>query len=171
MENRQRSSIVLGTLLVIVGLVFLLGEWVPELRPWLDIDYSWPLIVVGVGVFFLVMGLITGVPSLAIPATIVGGIGVMLYVQNATDAWESWAYAWTLIPGFVGLGMILAGLLGGVGPDASLQKGGGLIVTSLVLFTIFGSFFGALGFMGPYWALLLIGAGAILVAWALIQRR
>ena len=42
---------------------------------------------------------------MAVPACIVAGIGGILYYQNMTGDWASWAYAWTLIPGFVGVGI------------------------------------------------------------------
>ena len=94
----------------------------------------------------------------------------MLYWQNQTGNWDSWAYAWALIPGFVGVGIILAGLLGGERRDA-FSSGGRLILISVVMFLIFGSFFGALGFVGPYWPVLLIALGVLLFFQALVTRR
>lgn len=111
-------------------------------------------------------GLVTGVPSMAIPGTIVGGIGGILLWQSATGHWSSWAYMWTLIPGFVGLGIVLTGFLGGENLQSAVRSGLGLITTSLALFAIFGTFFGALIFKEPFWPLLLIGLGVVLVALA-----
>jgi hypothetical protein len=94
----------------------------------------------------------------------------LLYWQNATGNWESWAYVWTLIPGFVGLGTVLAGLLGG---ESRQEVRGGLwlILISLVLFAAFGSFFGALGLVGPYWPLLLIALGVLIFVRSLFRFR
>jgi len=129
--------------MILLGAWFLAGQLVPGLQAW----FAWPLTIVGVGVLLLIIGLLTGVPGLAVPACIVGGIGGLLYWQDATGNWESWAYAWALIPGFVGVGGVLAGLLGGEGRQA-VRGGGTLILISLILFAIFGSFFGALGLWG-----------------------
>jgi hypothetical protein len=120
--------------------------------------------VIGVGLLLLILGILTGSPGMAVPACIVGGIGCILYYQNATGNWTSWAYAWTLIPGFVGLGTILARLLGDPAP-ASWRSGFGMILTSLVLFAIFASIFGGWDLFGPYWPLLLV----LLGLWILVQ--
>ena len=163
MSQAQRSSLVGGLLLVGLGALFLVYQLSPSLRELFSLEFSWPLIVVGVGVFLLFLGLVVGAPEMAVPAAIVGGIGGLLYWQNATDNWESWAYAWTLIPGFVGIGIILAGLLGGR-LAKGLRDGLGLLIISLVGFAIFGSFLGGFDALGPYWPLLLILAGvAILI--------
>jgi len=152
--------------LILLGVWFLVAQFVPGLQVWI----SWPLIVAGVGAFLLIIGLLTGVPGLAVPACIVGGIGGLLYWQNSTGNWESWAYAWTLIPGFVGVGIILSGLLGGEIRQA-LRGGGWMVLISLVLFTVFGSFFGALGLAGDYWPVLLIVLGLLILVWPLFRSR
>jgi len=161
----RRSSLAVGLVLVLLGACFLAVQWVPGLWAW----FSWPLVVVGVGVLLLVIGLLTGAAGLAVPACIVGGIGGLLYWQNASGNWESWAYAWTLIPAFVGVGIVLSGLLGGEGRQ-SVGGGGWLILISLVLFTVFGSFFGALGLVGAYWPVLLIALGLLILVWSLFRR-
>jgi hypothetical protein len=168
MEQRARLSLAAGLLLVLLGIWFLAVQFVPGLQVYPVL--SWPLIIVGAGVILLVIGLLTGVPGMAIPACIVGGIGGLLYWQNATGNWQSWAYMWTLIPGFVGLGTVLAGLLGG---ESRQEVRGGLwlILISLVLFAAFGSFFGALGLVGPYWPLLLIALGVLIFVRSLFRFR
>jgi len=169
MDRRRRSSLAAGLVLILLGAWFLVVQFVPGLQVWMDIEYSWPLIIVGVGVLLLVIGLLTRVPTMAVPACIIGGVGGLLYWQNATGNWESWAYAWTLIPGFVGVGIVLSGLLGGE-VRQSVRGGGRLILISLVLFAVFGSFFGALGLVGHYWPVLLIGLGLLLLAQSLFRR-
>ncbi len=52
------------------------------------------------------------VSGLAIPGSIITGIGLLLLFQNLTSYWESWSYGWTLIIIFVGAGIYLAGLYG-----------------------------------------------------------
>jgi hypothetical protein len=166
MDSQRRSSLAGGLVLILLGALFLAVQWVPGLQLW----FSWPLIIIGIGVLLLIVGLLTGVPAMAIPACIVGGIGGLLYWQNATGNWESWAYAWTLIPGFVGVGMVLSGLLGG-DIRQTVRGGGWLILISLVLFAVFASFFGALGLVGRYWPVLLIGLGLLVLAQSLFRSR
>ena len=166
MDSQRRSSLAGGLVLVLLGALFLAVQWVPGLQLW----FSWPLIIIGIGVLLLIVGLLTGVPAMAIPACIVGGIGGLLYWQNATGNWESWAYAWTLIPGFVGVGMVLSGLLGG-DTRQTVRGGAWLILISLVLFAVFASFFGALGLVGSYWPVLLIVLGLLLLAQSLFRSR
>jgi len=166
MDSKRRSSLAGGLVLILLGALFLAVQWVPGLQLW----FSWPLIIIGIGVLLLIVGLLTGVPAMAMPACIVGGIGGLLYWQNATGNWESWAYVWTLIPGFVGVGIVLSGLLGG--DTRQMVRGGGwLILISLVLFAVFASFFGALGLVGSYWPVLLIVLGLLLLAQSLFRSR
>jgi len=168
MDRRRRSSLAGGIVLILLGVLFLATQL--KLIPGLWLEFSWPWIVIGVGAFLLVLGLLVGAPEMAIPACIVGGIGALLYWQNATGNWESWAYAWALIPGFVGVGIVLSGLLGG-GFRQSLQAGGVLIFISLVLFAVFGSFLGGRNLLGPYWPVLLILFGLLLLIRPLFRKR
>ena len=169
MNVSKRSTLVIGILLVLVGAYFILGNLVPSFNNWINITYSWPLIVIAVGVGLLVLGLLVGSPDMAIPAVIVGGIGGILYYQNLSGNWGSWAYLWTLIPGFSGIGMSLAYLLGSRG-EHSIRSALDTIGTSLVMFVIFGAFFGAFKMLGDYWPLLLVAAGVLLALRSLIKR-
>jgi hypothetical protein len=96
---------------------------------------------------------------MAVPAAIVAGIGGIFIYQEAHDDYASWAYMWTLIPGFVGAGSILSGLLG-ENAAHNLKHGLNAMVFSAVLFVIFSSFFGGwqlLGNYGPAVVLILLG--------------
>lgn len=171
MERRTRSSIVGGTLLILLGLFFLAYQVMPGLFHIPQVEMGWPLIVVTVGVGLLLFGLLVGAPGMAIPACIVGGIGLLLYWQNLTGDWESWAYAWTLIPGFVGVGIIVAGLFGEGRLRDALSGGLWLILISLVMFAIFASFLGGFDLLGPYWPALLVLLGLILLVRSFFRRR
>jgi hypothetical protein len=160
MDTRTRSAAVGGVLLILLGALLILVQVNPAWQGWLGLQWSWPLIVVAVGLGLFIMGLITGTPAMAIPACIVAGIGGILYWQNLTGDWLSWTYAWALIPGFVGLGMILAAALG-EGGWSQAGKGAESILVSLVLFLIFGSLFGGMSALGPYWPALLVLVGAV----------
>jgi hypothetical protein len=155
----KRSSIIGGTILILMGLLFLSFQMFPELAEQLDIGRQWPLIVIGVGA-------LVGTPPLAVPGSVIAGIGGILYYQNVTGDWASWAYIWALIPGFAGIGTILMGLLT-PGGRRNVREGGRLVVISLVMFLIFGAFFGGLGRLGQYWPVLLIGIGG----WLILKNR
>lgn len=161
MNRSQRSSLAVGVILVLVGVYFILANMVPQFNQWLNITYSWPTIILAVAAGLLVLGLIVGAPDMAVPAMIVGGIGGILYYQNISGNWGSWAYMWALIPGFSGVGMILAHALG-ARDRYSLGSALDTIGTSLVLFIIFGAFFGAFKAFGNYWPLLLVAAGILI---------
>jgi hypothetical protein len=169
MSRRQRSSLVGGVLLVLVGALMLALQVVPGLRQALRFEFSWPWIIMAVGAALLVFGLLVGAPGMAVPACVVGGIGALLQYQNTTGDWASWAYAWTLIPGFVGVGVILAGLLGDRS-RGSLASGSWLVFISLVLFAVFSAFLGGRQMLGAYWPALLIVLGVVLLLRAVFGR-
>jgi hypothetical protein len=146
--QRNRTNLFLGILLILIGGWLVLTRQVPALQNWMD-ELTWPMWVIGAGLLVLLIGLITGAPGMAVPASIIAGIGGILYYQNATDDYGSWAYMWTLIPGFVGIGTILAGLLGDH-TRRNLSHGTNLLVISAVLFLIFGTFLGGLDILGEY---------------------
>lgn len=170
MDRQKRSGLAAGILLILLGAWFLAMQLVPGWRQWISPDLTWPLIVVGVGIGMFLLALLTAAPGMAVPAAIVAGIGGILYWQNSTGNWASWAYAWTLIPGFVGVGVILAALLGEGGTRA-VSKGAESILVSLVLFAIFGSFFGGWTLFGAYWPVLLIALGLVMLLRALLRPR
>jgi hypothetical protein len=128
---------------------------VPSIQEWLDNNFIWPMWVIGAGALVFLIGLITGNPGMAIPASIVAGIGGILYYQETTGNFSSWSYMWTLIPGFVGVGEILAGVLG-ERTRRNLSSGLRNLVVSAVMFLAFGTFFGGLSILGDYGAPILI---------------
>lgn len=173
MDRGRRSALFFGFLLIIVGIILLAIRWVPGLEGWAERIFDWPVIIIGVGAFLLVLGLVTNTPGLAVPACVVGGIGGILYWQNATGNWESWSYIWALIPGFVGVGVILDGLLSG---RLRNTLGGGLwlILISLIMLVIFGSFLGGWAWTGDlrrYWPALLILLGLFILGQGILRRR
>jgi hypothetical protein len=163
MDKKTRSNLGIGLLLILIGGWFLAIQFIPQFGSWFREIFDWPLYIIGGGLLFLVLGLISGEPGLVIPASIFSGIGGLLYYQNATNNWESWSYAWALIPGFVGIGVLIMALLG-EGGKGGIHSGVTLIFISLVMFLIFGSFFGA-NPLGIYWPFLLIALGL----WMLLQ--
>jgi hypothetical protein len=171
MNRQNRTQLVLGILLILFGVWFVAAQQIPALKAWTEIRFQWPFYVVGAGALILVIGLLTGAANMAIPACIVAGIGGILYYQNSTQDWESWSFLWTLIPGFVGVGTILAGLLG---EDVRHNLGHGinLLVISAVMFLIFAAFFQRFNILGGYGpAALLILLGLYIIGRGLIRSR
>jgi hypothetical protein len=171
MNRQNQTQLVLGVLLILVGVWFVASQQIPALKAWAEIQFQWPFYVIGAGALILVIGLLTGAANMAIPACIVAGIGGILYYQNSTNDWESWSFLWTLIPGFVGAGTILAGLLG---EDVrhNLGRGINLLVLSAVMFLIFAAFFQRLNILGGYGpAALLILLGLFVIGRGLIRSR
>ncbi len=169
--RQNRSTLFIGVLLILIGAWLVVSRQVPEVRHWLDTNFAWPRWTIGAGLLILLIGLITGTPGMAVPAAIVAGIGGILYYQHATNNFASWSYMWTLIPGFVGVGLILAGLLGEY-TRHNISRGLNLIVISAVMFLVFGAIFGGLGILGPNGpAILLIALGLYILLRGFLRNR
>jgi hypothetical protein len=129
----------LGGLLLLLGIVVLVGET-------LDLDLArvgWPFFVIAPGAALLALGLATRDRLGEVSAT-AGGVvsmaGLVLLVQNATDRFETWAYAWTLVV-LVGPGAA-RWLLGVVHGRRDLAASGGqLALIGLAAFLAFAVFF------------------------------
>ena len=166
---KTRARVAIALILIALGVWFLAIEFYPPLKTFAYSSLTWPLPIIGVGALLGLFALVLWTPGLWIPACIVGGIGGLLYWQNQTGNWGSWAYAWALIPGFVGVGMLIAGLLSC--NHRQIVGAGWNIFTSLVLFAIFGSFLGGITILSLYWPVLLILLGVILLAQGFYRRK
>jgi hypothetical protein len=161
--KQNRSNLFLGILLIVIGGWLVATRQVPSLQQFTE-NMTGATWTIAAGVLILVLGLITGAPSMAVPASIVAGIGGILFYQDQVGDYSSWAYLWTLIPGFVGVGTILTGLLG-ENTSRNLASGLRTIVFSAVLFLVFGTFLGDLDFLGQYGvAIILILLGVFILA-------
>lgn len=161
--KQNRSNLFLGVLLIAIGAWLVATRQVPSLQQFTE-TMTGAMWTIAAGLLILVIGLITGALGMAVPASIVAGIGSILFYQDQVGDYASWAYMWTLIPGFVGIGSMLAGLLG---ENTSRNMSSGLrqIVFSAVLFLVFGTFIGDLEFLGEYGlAILLILLGLFILA-------
>lgn len=170
MEKKKRSGVVGGVLLVLFGAFFLIWQLFPELLEgvfgsWFD----WPVIIIGVGFVFLLAAVLGQVGGLAIPGCIIGGIGLILAWQNATGSWESWAYIWALIPGFVGLGLVVASILGKNNPSER-RVGAIMLAISLGVTSFFASMFTFQLAYDYVWPVVLILLGVLLMARAFFKK-
>ncbi len=170
MSRERRSDLVIGILLLLIGGWFLAAQFYPRLNEIINLQYRWPLIVVGVGVFLFVLGLLARQPGMSVPAVIVGGIGAELYYTNLTGNWGAWTYLWALIPGFVGVGVLLSTLLGGE-DRSGYREGLRLILISAVLFAVFFVIFSGQANLAKYWPVLIILAGLWVIVVAFTRRR
>ena len=161
---KRNSGIFGGVILILLGVLFLASEIYPDIFNF----WSWPFILIGLGVLFLLWALITINGGLAIPGMILSGLGGIFYYQEVTQDWESWAYVWALIPGFVGLGILLSGLIDKKFKQ-NLSGGVTLILISAILFFAFGTQFGLQPAITVYWPVLLIALGAVALIRALLK--
>lgn len=102
------ASLALGVILILAGLMFLVGQFLGA-RFW---EAAWPFVILVPGLLLFV-GMVVGGKSaggLAIPGSIVTTLGLLMLFQNTFNYFESWAYAWALIPTAVGVGMMINGM-------------------------------------------------------------
>lgn len=93
--------------LIGVGLLFLLAQTFN----FSFIGLLWPFFVIVPGLVFLYAA-VTGDKSkagMAVPGAMVTGTGVILFYQNLTGHWASWAYIWALYPVFLGFALTFIG--------------------------------------------------------------
>jgi hypothetical protein len=168
---------VVGGLLVLLGVLVLAGQA-------LDLqvgEVGWPLFVIVPGLGLLGLGLTgSGRPGevLAMAGGVVTVVGLVLLVQNITDRFETWAYAWTLLVVGAGIGRWLVGITRSRRDLA--VSGGWLIATGLAAFLAFAVLFEAvigIGGRSPIrpsrytLAVLLILAGLVLLGRRLLTAR
>jgi hypothetical protein len=159
---KRKTSIVGGIILILLGLLFLASELLPEYFQFWD----WPFIIIGLGVVFFIWAIISGTGGLAVPGAILSGIGGIFYYQNMSGDWASWSFIWALIPAFVGIGVIIGGIIDRNYKEA-ISGGLTLIIISAILFFAFGSFLGLDSDLTQYWPVLLIALGLISLVRAL----
>ncbi len=136
--ERSNAPLVGGSLLVGFGLLALLSQVFRNVINW---SYLWPLSIIIFGALFFA-GMFAGgrqVSGLAVPGAIISGIGLLMLYQNLASHWESWAYAWTLIILFVGVGIYIMGAY--ARNEGQKHAGLKLIRLGFILFVIFGAFF------------------------------
>lgn len=152
----------LGLVLILVGAVAFGARFAGAV--------PWPLFVLAPGLALLAAGLLAGrgAARLVVPGTIVTTVGLILLVQNATDTFESWSYAWGLVLASVGAGRAL---LGRSREDPALvREGARLLYLGLLLFAAFGAFFEFVVFadadaVGRYLLPLLLVAAGVFLLW------
>jgi hypothetical protein len=176
-EPRRPGSLVIGAVLIVVGLIAFALTYLDVPETWLE-GSGWTLFIIVPGIVLLVAGLVVAHPSGA-AVTMLGSIltviGVMLLAMDRTDSYETWAFAWALIPAAAGIGLVLYGLRAGWSGmvAAGVRLTGIAIAIFLVGTWYFGTIFetGEPPFdLGAVWPLALIGVGAIFALAGIVGR-
>ena len=169
----------LGLVLVVIGagalLLRQLGfDLFDAVGPW-----SWPFFVIVPGVVLLGAALMPAPPKglgFAVAGSIVTAIGGLLLYQSRTDHWESWAYAWAVIPMAGGIGTILYGLF--TRASSLISSGLWMAAISAIMLIVGAWFFegifaGDLRFaeIGEWWPVAIIAVGVVIVLGSFLRLR
>jgi hypothetical protein len=136
--RRDQVNLLVGLVLIILGGIFLLGQ-IFDLR--LGSSF-WPLFIIVPGLvlfYFMAVGGKEAAP-LAIPGSLVTAVGLLLFYQNLTGHWESWAYAWALIfPTSFGIGLVIMGMRS---ENEGMRRTGEVFArVGMIVFVVGGMFF------------------------------
>lgn len=169
METTNRGAVVVGILLIGTGILFLLVN----LLPGVNLAELWPGIFIAVAIAMLLPAWIlpshrNALAALLLPGTILLVLGAILSYQVVTDDWESWTYAWALIPASVGAGLWAAARAGYWGSGAS-TVGLWLLGGGLVAFVIFAAFLGGESVLARGAPVALIALGVVITASSLVR--
>jgi len=138
-EQHEHNTRALGLLLLAVGAWILIARFIHiDLGGWL-----WPFWIIVPGGIIMALGFRDTHRSnegLVTFGSIVAVTGIVLFVQNITGQWQSWAYSWALLfPGSIGLGRYLWGKR--TGDVAVVRSAEQTLRVAFVLFLAFAVFF------------------------------
>jgi hypothetical protein len=160
-------GLILGGGLIVFGGLLLVGR-IFDIR---IISLIWPLFILGPGVLAYLLALSLESPTgeiVCIPASITTMLGLLLFYQNLTTHWESWAYAWALVaPTSIGLGYLVFGTLQNRPDKIHIGRGlatvgGGIFLVGFVFFELLLNISG-FGLGRWAWPVLLLLLGVFLV--------
>jgi hypothetical protein len=179
-DNRNAMApAVIGVLLVAVGIVALaLREFGTNILPSIG-EWGWPFFIIIPGVVLLGLSLVPAPPrgiGFATAGAIVTTVGALLLYQSRSGHWESWAYAWALIPLATGVAMALYGLLART--RGMVTSGLWMAAIAGVLFVVGAWFFegifaGEERFVdaGNWWPVAVIAVGVVIVLASFLRPR
>jgi hypothetical protein len=175
--DRGGSIAAIGSTIVVIGvLAYFLEIASVDVASWLG-GSGWTLFIIIPGLALLVAAAFLK-DGAALTATIAGAVvttvGALLLYQDQTAHYESWAYAWALIPGSVGAALAVHGLrfqrsdLVTVGTRMVAGFGVLLLVGAWFFETIFRT--GQAPFdLGDNWPIALIALGGVLFLAGLLR--
>ncbi len=136
--NRNNvAPLIIGAILIGIGLLSLVSRFYTGV----DWGLLWPIGLIGIGALFFIAMFAIGKSGagFAVPGSIIGGIGLVLFIQNITHHGTILTYLWTLVIFFVGLGIYI---MGWYGEDVNQRRSGERVMKiGAILFIIFGTFF------------------------------
>ncbi len=142
-----------GVMLLVIGVLVLasdpLSGWFGDLGIDENVLAWWPILLVGLSLFFLVPALMGRHhprlrAGMVIPGAIFAVVGAALLYSSLSDRWSAWLYLWASIPFSLGLGMYAAGWIA----DAPAFKwiGSGIAAGSVVAYLAIATAFGGEAF-------------------------
>jgi hypothetical protein len=176
-ETGRERGVVAGLVLVVAGGVVLAARQAGvELGNLVD-DGGWPLFIIVPGLALLAAAFVPTPPNglgFAVAGSVVTTVGLLLLYQETTENWESWAYAWALIPMAAGIGITGYGLLTRHRDIAG--TGVRLAAVAGVLFLVGSWYFNAVFETGrtpidvnAWWPVVVIGIGALVLGRAVLM--
>ena len=177
--DHRRNPIIAGIVLIMIGAIaWAITAAGMDPSQWLG-GSGWTLFIFIPGVVLFVGGLLAQdepAVGLTIAGSIIMTIAAMLFAMDRTEHYEAWAYAWTLIPGAAGIGVLIHGSQ--AGDRRKVRAGGRLILISLVMFAVGAFFFetifqtGTVPFgVDAFWPVVLVVVGVFVIALAFLRKR
>ena len=175
--DHRRNPIIAGIVLIMIGAIaWAITAAGMDPSQWLG-GSGWTLFIFIPGVVLFVGGLLAQdepAVGLTIAGSIIMTIAAMLFAMDRTEHYEAWAYAWTLIPGAAGIGVLIHGSQ--AGDRRKVRAGGRLILISLVMFAVGAFFFETIFQTGtvPFgvdasWPVVLVVVGVVVIALAFLR--
>jgi hypothetical protein len=176
--SNDRTPYVFGLLLVAIGAAVLVLRLFDVDALAAVRDLGWQLFIIVPGLGLLAMALVPKPPNgagFAIAGSIVTTVGLILAYQEANDAFESWSYAWALLPGAAGLAMTVYGFFAN---EHTLVAGGLRIAVIAAALFVAGYWFFETTFatgrapldLETWWPVLVIAIGGLITISALLGR-
>jgi hypothetical protein len=176
-QDRGGSIAALGSAILVIGVVaYFLQMASVDVASWLG-GSGWTLFIIGPG-----LGLLAAAVFLrdgqalmtSIGGAVLTTVGALLLFQDQTDRYDTWAYAWALIPGAVGAALAVHGLrfdrpdLVRVGTRMVAVFGALLVVGAWFFETIFSTNRPPFD-VGDNWPIVLIALGGVLFLAGLLR--
>ncbi len=174
-RSQRDTNLTIAAVLILAGVVALVAQLVriPLGR------YMWPFSVIVPGVLLVVLGLglrNQASEGLTVLGSLVTGVGMVLFLQNLTGLWASWAYSWALIaPGSVGLGQVVYGTVRD--DPGKVREGWGAMRAGLWIFVVGFVFFelviglSGFGLGSRNWPIVIIVLGVVLLVYNVVGHR
>ena len=143
MDPSRKASLAFGILLIAFGAILFLFSLIPG--TW--IGQAWPVIFFLIAAGFFLPVILwpesrTALAALFIPGSVFVSLGLIFIYSTLTQDWVVWAYAWLLIVAGVGLGTLMASMVGRWGKN-SFWAGVWMTAVSTGIFGLLATLFGS----------------------------